>query len=185
MYEEQKEEIPQHIAGLMLSAIISDTLMFRSPTCTPIDKMVGEKLAKIAGVEIEPYAKAMFKAGSNFGKKSVEEIFYTDFKIFNAGEVTFGVSQISAMSAEELDPVREKVEAFMEKVIDDKKIDMVFAMLTDILDESTRLVCVGEIADQTVMDAFKADKVDNYYPLPGVVSRKKQLIPSLINVLQE
>jgi len=185
MYQEQNEEIPKHIAGLMLSAIISDTLMFRSPTCTPIDKMVAEKLSEIAGVEIEPYAKQMFKAGSNFQKKTIDEIFYTDFKTFNAGEKNFGVSQISAMSAEELDPVREKVESFMGKVLDEKRLDMVFVMLTDILEETTRLVCVGTGATTIAETAFQQAKTDNFYLLLGVVSRKKQLIPALINALQQ
>ena len=102
MYQEQNEEITKKVAGLLLSAILSDTLMFRSPTCTPVDKAAAEELAKIADVDIETHAKNMFRAGSNFKNKTIEEIFFQDFKKFTAADKDFGVGQISAMGAEEL-----------------------------------------------------------------------------------
>ena len=142
MFEEQGVEVPEQIAGLLLSAIISDTLMFRSPTCTPLDKKVAERLAEIAGVEIETYAKNMFQAGSDFWNKTTDEIFYQDFKIFHTDNCDFGVAQISAMSREELDKVGEQLRPFMIQVLGEKKLDMVYVMLTDILESPALPVTV-------------------------------------------
>ncbi len=184
MYHEQKEEITKKVAGMLLSAILSDTLMFRSPTCTPVDKAAAEELAKIAEVDIETHAKNMFRAGSNFKNKTIEEIFFQDFKKFSAAEKDFGVGQISAMGADELFAIKDQIIAYMDTVLTEKKLNMVFIMLTDILEETTYLICAGDGADQVAEAAFKQEKDGDYYVLKGVVSRKKQIIPPFMSVLQ-
>ncbi len=184
MYHEQKEEITKKVAGMLLSAILSDTLMFRSPTCTPVDKAAAEELAKIAEVDIETHAKNMFRAGSNFKNKTIEEIFFQDFKKFSAAEKDFGVGQISAMGADELFAIKDQIVAYMDTVLTEKKLNMVFIMLTDILEETTYLICAGDGADQVAEAAFKQEKDGDYYVLKGVVSRKKQIIPPFMSVLQ-
>ena len=185
MYREKGVEITQKIAGLLCSAIISDTLMFRSPTCTAVDRAAAEELAIIAGIDIEILAKNMFQAGSDFNRKTPDEIFYQDFKIFTAGDYHFGVTQLSAMSREELETVREKMQNYIKTVLNEKKLDMVYVMLTDIVEESTILICAGEKADEMIRQAFSAQRDEDGYLLKGVVSRKKQLIPALMAVMQE
>lgn len=185
MFGEKNIEIPQHIAGLLLSAILSDTLMFRSPTCTQLDILAAEALAKIAKVDIETHAKNMFKAGSDFKNKTTEEIFYSDFKIFHTDEFDFGVAQISAMSREELDKVAEKLRPFLKEVLGEKRIDMVYVMLTDILEESSRVIFEGHDAGRILADAFEREENENGILLEGIISRKKQLIPTLMNAMAE
>ena len=123
MYREQNVEINKTIAGLLCSAILSDTLMYRSPTCTPLDKAVAEELAGIAGINTEEHAKAMFQAGSDFGSKTPEEIFYQDFKTFSQNGVDFGVGQISAMTQDELDQVRDKLLPYLREAMTERKIE--------------------------------------------------------------
>ncbi|MGN0482424.1 MAG: putative manganese-dependent inorganic diphosphatase [Lachnospiraceae bacterium] len=184
MYQEQGVEITKEIAGLLCSAILSDTLMYRSPTCTPFDKEVCEKLAKIAEIEVEPYAIEMFTAGSDFKSKTPEEIFFQDFKMFFANDSSFGVGQISAMGEGVLREVKEKLLPYMETARKEKNADMVFIMLTNILDESTEMIFAGEGAENLVRNAYHTEAVEGRYVLPGVVSRKKQLIPSFMEALQ-
>ena len=185
MYQEKQVEIPPTIAGLLLAAIISDTLMFRSPTCTPLDKEVAYALSEIAGVEIEEFSKNMFQAGSDFKNKTTDEIFYQDFKIFHTDDCDFGVAQISAMSAEELDKVGEDLRPFMVQVLGDKKIDMVYVMLTDILEESSKVIFYGEDAGRILALAFHKREEEEGIWLEGIVSRKKQFIPQLMNTIAE
>lgn len=185
MYQEKGVEIPAQIAGILCAAIISDTLMFRSPTCTPVDRAAAEDLAIIAGIEIEVLAKNMFQAGSDFNRKTPEEIFKQDFKKFTIGKYAFGVAQLSAMSKEELETVHMKLKDYLFTVLKELKLDMVFVMLTDILEESTVLLGAGEEADAVISQAFSAKRENDGYLLKGVVSRKKQLIPALMAALQE
>mgnify|MGYP000379456040 CR=1 FL=1 len=185
MYGEQKLEISPSIAGLLCAAIISDTLMFRSPTCTLSDKMAAGALALIAGINIEQFAKEMFKAGSNLKDKSPEEIFYQDFKKFIMGDVTFGVGQITSLDAGELESIKEQLLPQMESECGKHGIEMVFFMLTDILDESTELLCCGAKAKEYIIDAFDLKEDSEKMILKGVVSRKKQLIPTLVSELQQ
>ena len=185
MYREQGLEIDKTIAGLLCSAIISDTLLFRSPTCTQLDILAAEALAKIAKVDIETHAKNMFKAGSDFKNKTTEEIFYSDFKIFHTDEFDFGVAQISAMSREELDKVAEKLRPFLKEVLGEKRIDMVYVMLTDILEESSKVIFEGHDAGRILADAFEREENENGILLEGIISRKKQLIPTLMNAMAE
>lgn len=185
MYQEQGIAIPKQIAGLLLSAIISDTLMFRSPTCTGMDKLAAEQLAAIAEVEIEEHAKNMFRAGSDFKNKTTEEIFYQDFKVFHTEDCEFGVAQISAMSREELDKLGEQLRPFMTQVLGEKKLDMVYVMLTDILGESSKVIFAGNEAGKILAEAFGKSENERELLLEGIVSRKKQFIPTLMNAMAE
>ena len=185
MYQEQRVEIPKEIAGLLLSAIISDTLMFRSPTCTPFDKGVAKRLAEIADVDIEDHAKKMFRAGSDFKNKTTEEIFYQDFKIFHTEDCDFGVAQISAMSGEELEQIGEQLRPFLPQVLGEKRLNMVYVMLTDILEESSKIIFAGEDAGKILAHAFKKQEDADGILLDGIISRKKQMIPTLMNEMSE
>ena len=186
MYNENHVEISPKIAGLLCSAIISDTLMYRSPTCTSVDRAAAERLAEIAGINIEDYAREMFSAGSDLGSKRAEEIFYQDFKKFNTGEVAFGVGQINSMSAEELVEIREKLLPFMEKA--DTGVENIFFMLTNIMEESTEIIFFGQGAKKLLDEAFMLkpeDMLDEHRCiLKNVVSRKKQVVPAIVGSLQ-
>lgn len=185
MYNEARLEITPQIAGLLCAAIISDTLMFRSPTCTIHDKMAAGALALIADIEIESFAKEMFHAGSSLKDKSPEEIFYQDYKKFISGEKTFGVGQISSMESEELGRIKERLIPFMKSEYGRNGVSSVYFMLTNILEESTELIYYGENCDRLLDGAFHVEGVNGSVILPGVVSRKKQLIPALMEAMQE
>ena len=192
MYQENHIEIDKTTAGLLCSAIISVTLLFRSPTCTPIDKAAGLALAQIAGLDIEKYAIDMFSAGSNLKGKSDGDIFYQDFKRFTVGNSVFGIGQITSLNAVELKDLRTRMSAYTEKEREQHEIDMMFFMLTNILTESTDLICTGQGAEQLIANAFhvKDEDMENVsgqtgiVKLPGVVSRKKQLAPQIMMALQ-
>lgn len=185
MYGEQKLEISPSIAGLLCAAIISDTLMFRSPTCTLSDKMAAGALALIAGINIEQFAKEMFKAGSNLKDKSPEEIFYQDYKKFIAeDEINFGVGQISSMDSDELAEIKERLIPFMVSECGRHGVSRVFFMLTNIIEESTELLYYGEGSEEMARIAFHMEPEDGVFDLKGVVSRKKQLIPALMEAAQ-
>ncbi|WP_310602836.1 putative manganese-dependent inorganic diphosphatase [Anaerosporobacter sp.] len=185
MYQENNIPIEKEIAGLLCSAILSDTLVFRSPTCTPVDEVAAKNLAEIAGIEIDSFAQEMFTAGSNLLSKSPEEIFYQDFKKFTASDLTFGVGQITAMNQEELEKIKGKLVPYMEKAFRDHGVEMLFFMLTNILQESTELIVQGNGAKEVVKNAFDIENPDEKIILEGVVSRKKQLIPLLMMSLQQ
>lgn len=191
MYQENCVEIPPEIAGLMMSAILSDTLAFRSPTCTPLDKKVAEALAKIAGVEdIEAYASKMFRAGSDLESRSAQEIFTMDFKKFKSGEIHFGVGQISSMSAEEIAGAKEKLMPAIEDFRKEQNIDMVFFMMTNILQTSSEVIYCGEDSAKLVGFGFNlpekdSDEMLGTVNLPGVISRKKQMIPKLMEAFSQ
>ena len=185
IYGEQKLEIPPKIAGLLCAAIISDTLMFRSPTCTLQDKMAAGALALIADISIEQFAKEMFRAGSNLKDKSPEEIFYQDYKKFIAeGDICFGVGQISSMDSEELKEIKERLLPFMVSECGRHGVTRVYFMLTDIMTQSTELLFYGEGSREMAENAFKMEPENDAFYLEGVVSRKKQLIPPLMEATQ-
>ena len=185
IYGEQKLEISPQIAGILCAAIISDTLMFRSPTCTLRDKMAAGALALIADINIEEFAKEMFKAGSNLKDKLPEEIFYQDYKKFIAeGDVTFGVGQISSMDKEEIQEIKERLIPFMISEYGRHGVTRVFFMLTNIMDESTELLYYGDGSEDMVRYAFHQEPENGAFYLKGVVSRKKQLIPPLMEAAQ-
>lgn len=184
LYKENEIEVPKNIAGLLVSAIISDTLLFRSPTCTRFDKSAAEELAVIAGIDIDEYAEQMFGAGSNLHNKSAEEIFYQDFKKFTVGATVFGVGQINSISNVELNEIENKISSYINEVHSNKGADMLFFMLTDVKECNTKLLFAGDKSKELVQEAFNVDGKNGCAILEGVVSRKKQFIPSLMVALQ-
>ena len=186
LYKESGVEIPSDIAGLLCSAIISDTLMFRSPTCTDEDVDAAKELSQTAGInELREFAREMFNAGSNLKKKSAEEIFFQDFKKFNVSDLGFGVGQINSMNEEDFPEIIKKLKPFMEKTLKDMKLDMLFFMLTGILNESSELICCGKGSAELAEEAFNVKASDEVLHLEGVVSRKKQLVPLILAELQQ
>ncbi len=185
MYREYQVDISKMMAGLLCSAILSDTLMFRSPTCTPADKSAAEHLAEIAGIDVETYANEMFLAASNLSNKTEEEIFFQDFKKFSSEDVTFGVSQITSLNAGELTTIGDRIKPCLEQFRESQRVDMVFFMLTDIVKESTTLLYAGEDVDTLLEVVYGPVGAEGSIELPGVVSRKKQLVPALIQAVQQ
>ena len=185
MYEENGVEIDPVNAGLLCSAIISDTLMFRSPTCTSLDESTAKRLAEIAGINIEKLAQAMFKAGSNLKGKTAEEILFLDFKQFTVNDTVFGVGQVNSMSEEELEEIKATVLPEMEKTRQNHSLDMIFFMLTNIITESSELICSGNEAREKIIGAYDLEDNAQKLMLKGVVSRKKQLVPALVSALQQ
>ena len=185
MYRENGVEITKTTAALLCAAILSDTLMYRSPTCTPYDKQVAEELSEIAEIHVEEFAREMFKAGSNLKSKEPEEIFYQDFKTFSINDVSFGVGQINAMTREELAEIKERIKPYMEASLGKMSVNMAFFMLTDIIGESTELLFVGNNAEELIENAFNVSLEGDSFRLDGVISRKKQLIPSLMSTIQQ
>ena len=186
MYRENDVEITPDIAGLLCSAIISDTLMYRSPTCTAVDRGAAEQLAEIAGINVESYAREMFSAGSDLNNKTANEVFYQDFKKFSVGDTSFGVGQINSMNSDELLALKKKLIPFMEQV--EAGVDAVFFMLTDIMTESTEMLFFGKRAKQMIEDAFfvRTEDIKDEHSciLRNVVSRKKQVVPAIVGALQ-
>lgn len=185
MYQEKGVEIPKNIAGLMMSAIISDTLMFHSPTVTEIDKAAANKLSEICGVEIEEFAIDMFGAGSNLSDKEADEIFKQDYKTFSVNGFEFGVGQINSMNSIELGEIKEKIVPYIHEQLPGLPVDMCFFMLTNIVYEKTELLCFGDRAKELVQEAFRLPKNQKKFELKNLVSRKKQLIPAFVSVLQQ
>ena len=185
MYQESGVEVDPQIAGLLCSAIISDTLLFRSPTCTMVDQAAAEALARIAGINMEEHAKEMFNAGSNLRGKSVEEICFQDFKVFNVKDTRFGVGQITSMNQDELDEVKERLIPYLEEARKTQGLHMLYLMMTNILEESTELLCCGENAKEQVLEAYELSGDTEKILLKRVVSRKKQMIPVLVTYLQQ
>ena len=185
MYREHGIAIEPTIAGLLCSAILSDTLMFRSPTCTPADEAIARELAEIAGLSIKDHAMGMFNAGSKLGRKTPDEIFHIDCKRFNAAVSSFIVSQVTSVSEKELAKVKRRLLPYMEKLLPGSGADMLFAMLTNIIDETTELLFVGQNAKTVVQNAFRCEPDSESAFLAGVVSRKKQVIAPLIAAIDE
>ncbi|MBA4698201.1 MAG: putative manganese-dependent inorganic diphosphatase [Ruminococcus sp.] len=185
MYQEEGVEVDPVTAALLCSAIISDTLMFRSPTCTPLDEASARKLAETGDINIEELALEMFNAGSNLKGKSAEEIIFLDFKQFTVNETVMGVGQINSMSKTELKDIKAVVLPYMEKARKKNHLDMIFFMLTNIVTESTELLCCGPEAQSKVIMAYDLREDTEDILLKGVVSRKKQLVPTLVSTLQQ
>ena len=185
MYHEKNIEIEPKIAGLLCSAILSDTLMFRSPTCTPLDRMAAEELAKIAGLNIREYAAEMFRSSSRLRDRSMDELFHMDFKYFQVQDRKIAISQITSVSEDELSGIRDKMLEYMESCLKTSGLSMQFAMLTNIIEEKTELLYVGKGAQELVRMAFKKECDEHSVVLPGVVSRKKQMVTPLLGAMEE
>lgn len=184
MYGEEGVKIVPQIAGLLLSAIVSDTLMFRSPTCTPYDIEMAECMAQVADVRISELATSMFTAGSNFENKSIEEIFFQDFKKFTTSDYSYGVGQANVLTEEDGNALKQRIIDYLKKGFNNPGFHMTFFMLTNILEESTELIFIGDKAREIVFEAFEKEPEENSIILEHVVSRKKQLLPALMNAMQ-
>lgn len=186
MYREQKVEIPQKIAGLLLAAILSDTLMFRSPTSTIVDEQAAAELAKIAGVDIEDFATQMFEAGGNIKGKTAQEVFLQDFKVFKSTDTRYGVGQGSYMSMNNLTAAKNLLLPYLPEAARDQGLSDVFYMLTNVRTETTYFLFYGDQAEDLVRSAFPDVQIkDQVAVLPGVVSRKKQVLPALVNAFSQ
>ena len=178
MHWHRDVDIPPSIAGLLMSAIISDTVLFKSPTCTPYDRKTAERLADIAGVDLKEYGLAMLRAGAGIGDKTPAEIAKNDMKEFKIGDYRIIVSQISVMDPKEILDIEDQIIAFMKENADREGFDMHLLMATDILEEATYLLYAGS-PKTLIGEAFKKDASGTHVYLPGVMSRKKQVIPPL------
>lgn len=184
MYQENDISIDRQTAGLMLSAILSDTLMFRSPTCTPLDERVARKLATIADVDLESYADEMFEHGGDISGETAEQIFGTDYKVFTSGPFHFGVGQGSYMSEKNRKAAETLVGPYLETAREKQGLDFVFYLFTDVRNASSDLLMAGKNAEEVIARAFDVEAKDAAAVLPDVVSRKKQFVPALIDVLK-
>ena len=184
LYQENEIEIEDSTAGLMLSAILSDTLMFRSPTCTSLDEKAARALAKQLGLDLEAYADAMFEAGGDVSGKTAEEVFNTDYKIFTSKNLRFGIGQGSYMSERNRKASQALVGPYLDTALKNQDLDFIFYMFTDVVHSTTELLMAGRGADVLVEKAFHAPVENGMAILPGVVSRKKQMVPALINAIK-
>ena len=185
MYLENGVEIDPSTAGLMLSAILSDTLMFRSPTCTAADQQAAKALAAIAGVDMEQYADAMFEAGGDVSGKTAEEVFNGDYKVFTCGNLRFGVGQSSYLSEKNRKASQRLVGSYLETALNKQRLDYIFYMFTDVRTSTTSLLMAGPGSEEVVTKAFGTEVRDGMVLLPGVVSRKQQVIPALMGALKQ
>lgn len=185
LYHENRVEIEPAIAGLLCSAILSDTLMFRSPTCTPIDRYTAEELAKIAGIDIPTHAVAMFRAGSELVGRSMDDIFHIDYKSYQVKSKRIAISQVTSVNQEELHELKPQMLDYMRSSLEKSGLNMMFVMLTNIIEETTELLFVGHNAAELVQIAFQQPGGVDSITLPGVVSRKKQLVSPLLAALED
>ena len=184
MYKEQGVTPTKQVAGLLLSAILSDTLMFRSPTSTALDEATAKALAELAGEDIPTYAEQMFEAGADLTGRDAEDVFRSDFKAFSRGDVKFGVGQSIYMTDNSRAAAEALVRPFLPEASRREGLPLIFYMFTDMKTQSTDLMVFGFDAEEIVRDAFHVEVKDGMAVLPGVVSRKKQLIPPLLAALQ-
>lgn len=188
MYGEAGVEIPKNIAGLMMSAILSDTLAFRSPTCTPLDVAAGKALAEICGEDIPSYSDAMFDAGADLTGRTAEDVFNGDFKVFSRGKARFGVGQASFMTESSRKAAEALVGPYLQQGAESYELPMVFYLFTDVKSKTSDMMYWGqskETIERIIEQAFDEKPVDGIAVLKGVVSRKKQIIPPLMNLLQD
>ena len=184
LYKENNIEIPKEIAGLMLSGIISDTLLFKSPTTTEIDKQIGKELATIAGVNIEEYGMNMLKAGSSLKGKTKEEILYMDFKNFTINDKKVGIGQITTLNIDEIMEEKEEYIKLINEVATNNDYYIVGLFATDIIKNGSYMF-YNDSADDVLDNCFGVEDIYQGYYLDGVVSRKKQIIPNIMNELEK
>ena len=186
MYDENGVDIPPQIAGLLLAAILSDTLAFRSPTCTPVDENTAKRLAKIAGVDIEEFSTEMFEAGEKLDGKTPEEVFLQDFKVFMCGDIRFGVAQGSYMTRKNLQAAQALLQPYLEEARNKQTVEDLYMLLTDVPKAESVVICTGRYAAEVLSNGFESrPAADGSWTLPGVVSRKKQFIPAMMSAYQE
>lgn len=185
MYQENNQPVSREIAGILCAAILSDTLLFRSPTCTPLDETTARKLAEIANIDMETFAMEMFEAGSSLKNKTPEQLFNQDYKAFQVDTLSIGVSQISSINQRELNHVADVMQEYVTTNLPSMSTQLVYIMLTNIRDQSSTLLAFGNGAEKYAAEAFGVEPKENTCTLPGVVSRKKQVVPALVGRLQE
>ena len=186
MYDENGVDIPPQIAGLLLAAILSDTLAFRSPTCTPVDENTAKRLAKIAGVDIEEFSTEVFEVGEKLDGKTPEEVFLQDFKVFMCGDIRFGVAQGSYMTRKNLQAAQALLQPYLEEARNKQNVEDLYMLLTDVPKEESVVICTGRYAAEVLSNGFESrPAADGSWTLPGVVSRKKQFIPAMMSAYQE
>lgn len=184
MYDENGVTPPPHIAGLMLSAILSDTLTFRSPTCTDQDRIAAQELAGIVGVDIDAYADEMFEAGADLTGRTADEVFHGDFKVFSRGSARFGVGQGSYMTETSRRAAEDLLRPYLADAAKNEDLPIILYMFTDVKTQTTDLLYYGEGAEAVIKAAFGVEPEEGMAVLPGVVSRKKQMIPPLMNAFE-
>ena len=184
LYKQDDVDITPKMAGIMLSAIVSDTLMFKSPTCTEQDRITAERLAKIAGINLYDYGYKMLEAGTDIGGYTADEVINIDSKDFRHGEIKITISQINSSNIDEVFKRKVEIEKAIEKKITEEDIDLFVFVVTDILEASSKVIVLGnriEIFEK----AFHTELIANTTYLKGVVSRKKQILPALIEALEQ
>lgn len=184
MFKENNKPIKKEIAGLMLSAIISDSLLFKSPTCTDQEIAAAKELAEIAGVDAEKYGLEMLKAGADLSGKTAEELISLDAKGFTMGSSNVVVAQVNAIDTNDVLARQEELEAAINKTIEEKNLDLFLLAITDILNSNSVALALGNKAD-AVEKAYNVTLSNHTALLPGVVSRKKQIIPILTEVFNK
>ncbi|TII17393.1 manganese-dependent inorganic pyrophosphatase [Bacillus subtilis] len=184
MYKENNVKIEKEIAGLMLSAIISDSLLFKSPTCTDQDVAAAKELAEIAGVDAEEYGLNMLKAGADLSKKTVEELISLDAKEFTLGSKKVEIAQVNTVDIEDVKKRQAELEAVISNVVAEKNLDLFLLVITDILENDSLALAIGNEAAK-VEKAFNVTLENNTALLKGVVSRKKQVVPVLTDAMAE
>ncbi|QIZ07974.1 manganese-dependent inorganic pyrophosphatase [Priestia megaterium] len=181
MYKENNKEISKEIAGLMLSAIISDSLLFKSPTCTPEDVAAARELAEIAGVDADAYGLEMLKAGADVRDKSINELLSLDAKGFEMGSSKVEIAQVNVVDTADVLARQEELEAAISTIIEDKNLDLFLFVVTDILTNDSVGLALGS-KTVAVEKAYKVTLSNNTATLKGVVSRKKQIVPVLTDI---
>lgn len=184
IFDELDVEMPSHIAGLLLGAVVSDTLLFKSPTCTPVDTKIAKKLAEIAGVDIQEFAMEMFKAGTSLVGKTVDEIFNQDFKKFSFDNLQVGVAQVNSMDIEGFLPYKKDMLGYMNKFAEDNNLEFTLLLLTDIINANSEIF-VGGPRPELVEKAFNVQLTECQGTLAGVISRKKQVVPAITAIMSE
>ena len=184
MFDELDVEMPSHIAGLLLGAVVSDTLLFKSPTCTPVDTKIAKKLAEIAGVDIQEFAMEIFKAGTSLVGKTVDEIFNQDFKKFSFDNLQVGVAQVNSMDIEGFLPYKKDMLDYMNKFAEDNNLEFTLLLLTDIINANSEIF-VGGPRPELVEKAFNVQLTECQGTLAGVISRKKQVVPAITAIMSE
>ncbi len=184
LYQSSNVSIPKNIAGLLLSAIISDTLLFRSPTTSEEDIKAAHKLARIGNINIDDYAIKMFKAGSSIKGKTMQEVLFADLKDYNEGDYKLGLAQINTLNIDEIKSREEELIEVIEKESRLKDFDILAFFITDIINEAS-YVYYSEKSKNILEKAFDIEKIEQGYYLPKIVSRKKQILPNILNIIDE
>ncbi|MDA1476653.1 manganese-dependent inorganic pyrophosphatase [Bacillus changyiensis] len=183
LYKENGVEIKQEIAGLMLSAIISDSLLFKSPTCTAEDVQAAKELAEIAGVDAETYGLDMLKAGADLSAKTIPQLLSLDAKEFTMGSSKVEIAQVNTVDTNDVLSRKAEVESELAKIVAEKQLDLFVFVITDILTNDSVVMVSGQATD-AVEQAFDVTLKDHTATLKGVVSRKKQIVPPLTAALK-